>query len=774
MRTYFSLSRSSRGATARPFSEKHTSESTPLTRGAADEGDSVAGEEAAALPPPNLKIKRVDNYWSNWSKGWKYRNTGSGVVAEAVNPVGNGTANDPWQNFCFVVVRKLPQHRDSDKEEIRFKVVIKSPYLLKACKDVIQRVPGVSWTAEPLELDPHLLLAFFPQFEDYEKQLRNKRRTQHEEYVLSSVTVLLDYLRKDYRATLAKIASLTTHGEITFDLLYAVLVPRTIIVTECPITGETRALQLLAAKKVGNNKDFVMYRLLCESVDSLEDAIHGRSATQSAHLNNPGLQRPPAGNANALHPNKKTFGRVQSKIFIDHFSGTKKINTLPAYPLQYHRDSSALKEMLTERGRKWASLKGIHHVHYEGTAAFRHGLGFNQTIVKYNVDSRIMIDRRNFLRLHPNYSRPKASETSEEERIPTPGHPRYGEYVRRQNEYHAEQEQEPNVFTLDVRSPTKHDELELNDQDLLLASPILYGYSLTDKIWLEFNVQHVQPIVWNEEAFTNLVLADDRKHLLRSLVDAHSADLGFDDFVQGKGQGLIINLFGPPGVGKTLSAEATSERVHRPLYVVGGGDLGTKASEVDAELTRVFDIATSWKAIVLIDEADVFLERRSLHDLERNAMVAVFLRHIEYYRGILFLTTNRITAFDPAFLSRIHVALHFGELSLDARVHVWRAFLRKAGVNLIGSKSSSSSASSASGPSSVEEDELVRRLGTRDVNGRQIKNACRTAQSLAYSRGEPLAVGHLEETLDAMDEFNVQFAAMTAAAGVPATHEKAL
>lgn len=153
MRTYFSLSRSSRGAAVRPFSEKHTSESTPLTRGAADEGDSMAGEEPASLPPPNLKIKRVDNYWSNWSKGWKYRNTGSGVVAEAVTPVGNGTANDPWQNFCFVVVRKLPQHRESEKEEIKFKIVIKSPYLLKACKDVIQRVPGISWTAEPLEVE---------------------------------------------------------------------------------------------------------------------------------------------------------------------------------------------------------------------------------------------------------------------------------------------------------------------------------------------------------------------------------------------------------------------------------------------------------------------------------------------------------------------------------------------------------------------------------------------------------------------------------------------
>lgn len=119
---------------------------------------------------------------------------------------------------------------------------------------------------------------------------------------------------------------------------------------------------------------------------------------------------------------------------------------------------------------------------------------------------------------------------------------------------------------------------------------------------MEFNVELVSEIAWNDESFAGLVLAADRKNLLRSLVDAHNADVGIDDFVQGKGQGLIINLFGPPGVGKTLSAEATSERVRRPLYVIGGGDLGTKASELDAELERVFDIATSWKAIVLIDE----------------------------------------------------------------------------------------------------------------------------------------------------------------------------
>ena len=70
--------------------------------------------------------------------------------------------------------------------------------------------------------------------------------------------------------------------------------------------------------------------------------------------------------------------------------------------------------------------------------------------------------------------------------------------------------------------------------------------------------------------------------------------------------------------------------VRKPLYVVGAGDLGTDAHILDNQLTRIFDLAATWEAIVLIDEADVFLEERSFHDISRNAMVAVFLRQLEY------------------------------------------------------------------------------------------------------------------------------------------------
>src|ERR1700722_3550912 len=116
------------------------------------------------------------------------------------------------------------------------------------------------------------------------------------------------------------------------------------------------------------------------------------------------------------------------------------------------------------------------------------------------------------------------------------------------------------------------------------------------------------------------------------------------------------------------------------------------------------------------------------------------LRHLEYYRGIMFLTTNRIKAFDEAFLSRIHVALHFEELSQASKEQVWTAFVTKVGASLTQAE--------------------IQVLASRGVNGRQIKNAARTAHSLAVGRGEKVALIHFMETLDAMDEFTKQFEAV--------------
>jgi len=350
-----------------------------------------------------------------------------------------------------------------------------------------------------------------------------------------------------------------------------------------------------------------------------------------------------------------------------------------------------------------------------------------------------MIDRASFRRLNSNYQLPTPIQPKVEGNTSTNTSP-FGPQVDMYGNL-----QPPIVgstVNLDiVRTQTDNDtpDIELTDEDLLLTPTVVFGFSFNDKVWLEFNVEKIQDIDWNEDAFDNLVLPHGHKYLLQSLVEAHHKEIGFDDFIKGKGHGLVVNLFGPPGVGKTFSAEATSELVRRPLYVVGGGDLGTNAGSLDMALERIFDVATAWKAIVLIDEADVFLEQRSMHDLERNAMVAVFLRHVEYYRGILFLTTNRVKAFDEAFLSRIHVALHFRDLSQESKIQVWKAFISKIGAS-----------------ASITPEQICT-LAMRDVNGRQIKNAARTAHSLAVGKGEQVTFEHLVQTLDVMEEFAAEF-----------------
>jgi len=263
-------------------------------------------------------------------------------------------------------------------------------------------------------------------------------------------------------------------------------------------------------------------------------------------------------------------------------------------------------------------------------------------------------------------------------------------------------------------------------------------------------VDKIQDIRWSQEPFFNLVLPDNRKEQLKSLVEAHTHEGGFDDFVVGQGQGLVINLLGNPGVGKMLTAEATSEYLQRPLYAVGAGDLGSMAMELDSALEQTFDTATTWNAIVLIDEADVFMEERSLHELERSNLVAIFLRHLECYRGILFLATNRIKTIDEAFLSRIHISLRFKDLSTDAKRQVWSAFLAKLGVKVGGTDGR------------ITEAQLTE-LAERDINGQQIKNVVRTASSFALGRNEELDYTHLSETLEVMNDFKTELNSMQTA-----------
>ncbi|KAK4450280.1 P-loop containing nucleoside triphosphate hydrolase protein, partial [Podospora aff. communis PSN243] len=195
-----------------------------------------------------------------------------------------------------------------------------------------------------------------------------------------------------------------------------------------------------------------------------------------------------------------------------------------------------------------------------------------------------------------------------------------------------------------------------------------------------------------QDRWNDLVIPESHRSLLTSLIENHllsrkTEGLAYSkapkgicaqiDIVRGKGRGMIILLHGPPGSGKTSTAETLAAFTRRPLYSLTCGDLGTGADQLERELERHTSRAHQWDCVLPLDEADVFLSRRNWKDTRRNALVSVFLRQLVYYSGILILTTNRVGVVDEAFKSRIHVSLSYPPIGLAETRQIWDNILNR-------------------------------------------------------------------------------------------------
>ncbi|KAK8867410.1 P-loop containing nucleoside triphosphate hydrolase protein [Apiospora arundinis] len=212
------------------------------------------------------------------------------------------------------------------------------------------------------------------------------------------------------------------------------------------------------------------------------------------------------------------------------------------------------------------------------------------------------------------------------------------------------------------------------------------------------------------------------------------------DFIGGKGSGLIVLLHGGPGTGKTFTAKGVAEFAEKPLLRVTCGDVGTKAEEVEKKLQSSFHLGKIWDCVVLPDEADVFLEERDLKDLNRNALVSVFLRELEYHDGILILTSNRVGTFDEAFKSRIQLSLHYENLGISQRRKIWRNFMNRV----------------KSLDPTIDYDDIIDHiedLSMVEMNGREIRNAITTARQLAQFKEKALCYSILNHVLRVNGKF---------------------
>jgi len=377
-----------------------------------------------------------------------------------------------------------------------------------------------------------------------------------------------------------------------------------------------------------------------------------------------------------MSSNGRNFLQCRENIRMPAFSGVKEVNRLPIRPL-----TEETKKMLTERGEMYVKIAtGSHYMQYRGHMEVKKWWSWDQM----RSDGRIMVDTAT-----------------------------YGQFVE---EYRDRYEEDANLA-------------EISAESRWMTEPYIKGFSFTTKQWGRFAVSRISDIVYRDDAFDQLVLSEDKKELVHALVTNGTS--GFSDIISGKGGGCIFLLHGEPGVGKTLTAEAISELLHRPLYSVSVGELGTNTEQLEKSLRQILDVAQIWNAVVLIDEADIFLEKRTSGDILRNAMVGIFLRLLEYHQGVLFLTTNRVTEFDSAFHSRISIALKYGKLTQDTREKIWTNLLAAANITGL----------------------APAKLSETEINGRQIKTTIRLAQGLANQKGVPVSAEHIRATLAVSQQF---------------------
>jgi len=279
---------------------------------------------------------------------------------------------------------------------------------------------------------------------------------------------------------------------------------------------------------------------------------------------------------------------------------------------------------------------------------------------------------------------------------------------------------------------------------LLLLPSSLPGFNMRYKRWENLDVERFADVAWDTRAFDGLVLPEMRKSLLQALVLNQVGSSKDSKTVSEKYKGLVILLHGAPGTGKTFTAESVAEAAMRPLYRVNCDDIGTGPESAEKYLSSVFELSSRWGCILLLDEADVFLEERSLENLQRNALVSVFLRALEYFSGILFLTSSRVGTIDEAFRTRIQLALHYSNPTREQRRLIWTGYLNK----LKGHDKEEPNIDLSDVTSNLD------RLAEYPMNARQIRNTITTANQLRSFHRRELRFSDLETVISVAGAFD--------------------
>jgi len=261
-------------------------------------------------------------------------------------------------------------------------------------------------------------------------------------------------------------------------------------------------------------------------------------------------------------------------------------------------------------------------------------------------------------------------------------------------------------------------------------------YDLEKYANLYAHVSILKEYEYNKEVIKKIILKEENRELLDILMN--SEDNLMEDIISGKTGGIIVMCSGVAGVGKTLTAEVYSETMGKPLYKVQSSQLGLTITDVENNLKDALLRADKWNAILLIDEADTYVHERG-DDILQNCIVGVFLRVLEYYRGILFMTTNRGTKVDDAILSRCTAHIRYELPNQDELNKIWKILSAQGGIK-------------------ITDEDIAAIVDKYPVmSGRDVKSTLKLCKKISESKGEKIdvkMVGKIEKFLNYTNKEN--------------------
>ena len=373
------------------------------------------------------------------------------------------------------------------------------------------------------------------------KKLKKKSDRDLASLTQTHLNLLLKYLDEDYKDIKKELRNMLKIGSISFELVWALYKPGSIACGHwwdtIPVIRCVRVVDINRIKKTVYGVTQNYWQIGYDDMD-----YDGES-----------------------------FGSTGWYGYVEKFEGYRKVTRLDYYPVRFHDDEAALRAEMIERGKRLVTLVGACNLHYNGTAYIRIKEGLSRKVLKVSVDERVVVDQATFRRINPNYEvnwceiRDETVELvddlntkKDKYRPPKDLNVRLTRKDSTRNDVwklfkkdgkHVLVELEVNERgqarrpSADYQEPftdgVRNFQSSFTETELLIMSPVVLGFALKSKVWAEFTTNALTEIEWKENAFQDMVLADDRKRMLTSLLVSHGlrSDHKMGDIVKGKGKG---------------------------------------------------------------------------------------------------------------------------------------------------------------------------------------------------------------------------------------------